>query len=68
MCKHEALREFQAETLARARGRKPAPAALVDLMEELNRRTGTTFLFASHDAAVLERARRVVEVKDGRVV
>ncbi len=42
-------------------------AALVDLMEELNARTGTTFVFASHDGAVLKRARRIVELRDGRV-
>ena len=42
-------------------------AELLDLMLELNRELGTTFLFSSHDEVVLERARRVVRLLDGRV-
>ena len=42
--------------------------SLLDLMAELNEEHGTTFLFASHDALVLERARRVVKLRDGEVV
>jgi len=41
---------------------------LLTLMEELNREHGITFLLASHDAQVIERARRVVRLKDGRIV
>jgi putative ABC transport system ATP-binding protein len=44
-----------------------ASTELLDLMLELNRELGTTFLFASHDPLVLERARRVVHLLDGRV-
>ena len=40
---------------------------LLDLMAELNRDLGTTFLFSSHDPVVLERARRVVWLRDGGV-
>ena len=40
-------------------------AALLDLMEGLNRDHGVTFLFSSHDPAVLARARRVVHLLDG---
>jgi putative ABC transport system ATP-binding protein len=40
---------------------------LLVLMGELNRELGTTFVFASHDPVVIERARRVVELLDGRV-
>lgn len=40
---------------------------LLDLMAELNRELGTTFLFSTHDPVVLERARRVVRLLDGRV-
>ncbi len=43
-------------------------AALLDLMAELNREKGTTFLFSSHDPKVLDRARRVVRLSDGRIV
>ncbi len=42
-------------------------AALLDLMEGLNRDRGITFLFSSHDPAVLSRARRVVHLRDGRL-
>ena len=40
-------------------------ASLLDLMESLNRDHGVTFLFSSHDPAVLARARRVVHLLDG---
>ena len=40
---------------------------LLVLMADLNRELGTTFVFASHDPVVIERARRVVELLDGRV-
>ncbi len=42
-------------------------AQLLDLMEGLNRDHGVTFLFSSHDHAVLERARRVVQLQDGEL-
>ena len=40
---------------------------LVDMMSELNRKTGMTFLFSTHDKMVMDRARRVITLKDGRV-
>lgn len=43
-------------------------AALIDLFRNLNERFHTTFLFASHDPMVIERARRVIRLKDGRIV
>jgi putative ABC transport system ATP-binding protein len=42
-------------------------AALLDMMRGLNRRTGMTFLFSTHDPMVRERADRVITLKDGRV-
>ena len=42
-------------------------AHLLDLMEGLNKDHGITFLFSSHDGAVLERARRVVRLQDGEL-
>lgn len=42
-------------------------ACLLDLMETLNREHGVTFLFSSHDPAVLSRARRVVHLQDGEL-
>ncbi|MDE2293773.1 MAG: ABC transporter ATP-binding protein [Elusimicrobia bacterium] len=41
---------------------------LLALFEMLNADSGVTFLFSSHDPAVLARARRVVTFHDGRVV
>jgi len=43
-------------------------AALLDLMRKLNETRGITFVFSTHDPMVIERARRVVQLKDGRVV
>lgn len=42
-------------------------AALLDLMADLNRRHGITFLFTSHDPLVLSRARRAIYIRDGRL-
>ena len=41
---------------------------LLDMMEQLNREKGITFLFSTHDPLVMERARRLIRLKDGRVV
>lgn len=40
---------------------------LIDLMEEMNREKGITFIFSSHDHQVLEHARRVIFLKDGQI-
>ena len=42
-------------------------AGLLDLMQELNHELRTTFLFSTHDPIVIERARRVIRLLDGRV-
>ncbi len=42
-------------------------SGLLDLMDELNREMGTTFLFSSHDPVVIDRVRRLVRLRDGRV-
>jgi putative ABC transport system ATP-binding protein len=41
--------------------------SLLDTMRDLNERLGVTFLFATHDPKVMERARRVVRLVDGQV-
>lgn len=41
--------------------------ALLDLMEELNREQGVTFLFSTHDLNVMKRARRLLTLTDGRL-
>jgi putative ABC transport system ATP-binding protein len=43
-------------------------AALMDLMRRLNETKGVTFVFSTHDPMVMERARRLVRLKDGRIV
>lgn len=40
---------------------------LLDLMRRLNEEKGVTFLFSTHDPMVIERARRVIRLRDGRV-
>jgi putative ABC transport system ATP-binding protein len=40
---------------------------LLGLMETLNHEKGVTFLFSTHDPAVMQRARRLIILKDGRV-
>jgi len=42
-------------------------AALLDLMERLNEEKGVTFLFSTHDPAVMKRARRIIVLRDGQV-
>lgn len=42
-------------------------SGLLDLMSELNRDLRTTFLFSSHDPVVIERVRRLIKLRDGRV-
>ena len=42
-------------------------AALLDMMRELNEKNGMTFLFSTHDNMIMERAKRLVILKDGRI-
>jgi len=41
---------------------------LLDIMEHLNREEGITFIFSTHDARVVKKARRVITVEDGKVI
>ena len=43
-------------------------ARLLDLFDELHRSRGMAFLFSSHDARIIERARRRIDLMDGRIV
>jgi putative ABC transport system ATP-binding protein len=40
---------------------------LLALMEELNRSRGVTFVFSTHDPKVMDRAKRIVRLVDGRI-
>lgn len=44
-----------------------AGAALMDILRRLNEDKGVTFVFSTHDPMVVERARRVIRLRDGRV-
>ena len=41
---------------------------LLDMMERMNRQQQVTFLFSTHDDRVVKRARRVITLRDGRIV
>jgi putative ABC transport system ATP-binding protein len=42
-------------------------ANLLDIMTKLNKEENMTFIFSTHDQRVIERARRVITLVDGRV-
>lgn len=41
---------------------------LLDIMTKLNKEENITFLFSTHDQRVIDRARRVITLVDGRIV
>jgi len=41
---------------------------LIDLMRDLNRTLGLTFIFSTHDQRLLEHTPRIVRLTDGRIV
>ncbi len=41
---------------------------LLDIMEKLNREENITFIFSTHDQRVVNKARRVIQVEDGKVI
>lgn len=42
--------------------------ALLGTMQALNRELGTTFVFSTHDPRVMQRASRIIHLRDGRIV
>ena len=40
---------------------------LLDLMHELNRQDGVTFVFSTHDRMVMDKASRLVLIRDGKI-
>ena len=42
-------------------------AELLDMMRELNERSGMSFIFSTHDQKIMERARRLVTLRDGEI-
>ena len=43
-------------------------ANIIDLMKEMNRKDGTTFVFSTHDPKVMSHASAIVRIADGRLV
>ncbi len=41
---------------------------LLDIMEELNKEEKITFIFSTHDQRVVNKARRVITLEDGKVI
>jgi putative ABC transport system ATP-binding protein len=41
---------------------------LLDIMDRLNKEEGITFIFSTHDQRVIDRARRVITLEDGRII
>jgi len=41
--------------------------ALLDMMRKLNEETGMTFLFSTHDEIVMQRAKKIVVLRDGKI-
>lgn len=41
--------------------------ALLDIMHNLSHEEGTTFLFSTHDPRVMERAERIIALRDGKI-
>ena len=46
----------------------PNGQQVMEIMTRLNEETGVTFVFATHDPRVIRYARRVIELRDGRIV
>lgn len=41
---------------------------LLDIMEKLNREENITFVFSTHDARVVKKARRIITIEDGKIL
>lgn len=40
---------------------------IVNLMKDLNEKKGVTFIFSTHDALIMEYAKRIIKLRDGRI-
>ncbi|QZT37379.1 ABC transporter ATP-binding protein [Halosquirtibacter xylanolyticus] len=45
-----------------------ATSSLLSTMEKLNEKEGMTFVFSTHDPRVMKRARRIIEIEDGKII
>ncbi|PLX03742.1 MAG: macrolide ABC transporter ATP-binding protein [Marinilabiliales bacterium] len=42
--------------------------SLLELMSQMNKKYNTTFIFATHDQRVMDKARRIVTIEDGKIL
>jgi putative ABC transport system ATP-binding protein len=40
---------------------------LLEIMRQMNQTKKITFIFSTHDQAVMEYARRLIQIRDGRI-
>ena len=45
-----------------------ATTQLLDIMKKLNEEEGVTFLFSTHDQRVIDRAKRIINIDDGKII
>jgi putative ABC transport system ATP-binding protein len=45
-----------------------ATSELLDMMAQMNKEEGATFIFATHDQRVVDKAKRIVTLEDGKIV
>ena len=45
-----------------------ATSSLLELMSQMNKKYKTTFIFATHDQRVMDKARRIVTIEDGKIL
>jgi len=43
-------------------------STLLEMMAEINEKEGATFVFSTHDQRVIDKARRVITLEDGKIV
>ena len=41
---------------------------LLDMMHGLNEKHNVTFIFSTHDQMIMDRAKRLIKLRDGRLV
>ena len=42
--------------------------SVYELLREINKKFGTTFLIVTHDRSIAEKTDRIIEIKDGRII
>jgi len=45
-----------------------ATTGLLELMSQMNMKYNTTFIFATHDQRVMDKARRIITIDDGKII